>query len=197
MRSACATSASVATWTPPSGTGCSGSSGCWRSTAAVHSRISWRAVGARAARAGSPSAPTTARSGRAGLQVRLHVVYRIQQAVPARVGGGERGALAPEPRADARRRPDCILVRARLDPQQSEQQVVSLPGPEPLVPGVDLVPRPAAGAEHAGAMSRRDRERALELRAREVLRAVALDHTQRAGVPREDGRLGEQAVHDE
>src|SRR5206468_4321638 len=135
--------------------------------------------------------------GRAGLQVRLHVVYRIQQAVPARVGGGERGALAPEPRADARRRPDRMLVRPRLNPQQPEQQVVSLPGPEPLVPGVDLVPRPAAGAEHAGAMSRRDRERPLELRAREVLRAVALDHAQRAGAPREDGRLGEQAVHDE
>src|SRR6266516_4330961 len=63
MRSARATSASVATWTPPSGTGCSGSSGICRSTAAVHNRISWRAVGLSAARAGSPSAPTTSCSG--------------------------------------------------------------------------------------------------------------------------------------
>ena len=63
MRSARAMSASFATNTRAIGTGCSGSSGSWRSTAAVHRRISCRTVGASAARAGSPSAPTTSWSG--------------------------------------------------------------------------------------------------------------------------------------
>ena len=63
MRSAWATSASVATKTRASGTGCSGSSGTCRSTAAVHNRISWRTVGLSAARTGSPSAPTTSCNG--------------------------------------------------------------------------------------------------------------------------------------
>src|SRR5712691_11628982 len=63
MRRARATSASDARNTPPRGTGCSGSSGSWRSTAAVQRRISWRTVGLSAARAGSPSAPTTSCRG--------------------------------------------------------------------------------------------------------------------------------------
>ena len=63
MRSARATSASDARNTPPRGTGCNGSSGSWRSTAAVQRRISWRTVGLSAARAGSPSAPTTSCRG--------------------------------------------------------------------------------------------------------------------------------------
>src|SRR6266566_1896644 len=216
MRSARATSASVATWTPPSGTGCSGSSGICRSTAAVHNRISWRAVGLSAARAGSPSAPTTSCSGVARSEYANPSVTTPYTTFPVSPfpfpvprspfpGSSTRPiapipmevSLAVRPPADARGRPDCILVRPCLDPQQPEQHVVPLPGPEPLVPRVDLVPRPAPRAEHAGAVSRRDGERPLELRTGEVLRCVALDHGQGARVPREHGRFRKDAVHDE
>src|ERR1051325_4501033 len=57
MRSACATSTSLATCTSPSGTGCSGSSGTCRSTAAGQSRISCRTVGCSAGFARAPPAP--------------------------------------------------------------------------------------------------------------------------------------------
>ncbi len=59
MRSATATSSSDASATVPMGTGCSGSSGIWRSTCAVYRRISARWVAATDAPAGEPSWPST------------------------------------------------------------------------------------------------------------------------------------------
>src|SRR2546427_7785971 len=86
---------------------------------------------------------------------------------------------------------------ARLDPQQAEQQVVPLPRPQPQVPRGSLVVRQTPRAERRGAMQRRKREGAREGVALEVLRAVALDHPERARMPGEAGGLGEHTVHDE
>src|SRR6266581_2535704 len=89
-------------------------------------------------------------------------------------------------------------MRAGLDAQQAVQQVVALPRPEAQVPGMDVAPRTtAARPEDAGAMAGRQRERPLELRALEVLRAVTLHDAQRAGVGGQRGGIGEDAVHHE
>ena len=55
--------------------------------------------------------------------------------------------------------------------------------------------RAAARAKHRRAVQRGERERALERIAFEVLRAMTLDHAERARVGREPGRLGEHAIH--
>src|SRR2546422_8264017 len=83
-------------------------------------------------------------------QVGLHVVYRIQQAVPARVGRGDRGALAQQPAGQRRGLRDARGVGARLDTEQPVEQVVALPGPQPQIPGghrLVLVPQ---GPKRAG-----------------------------------------------
>ncbi len=63
---------------------------------------------------------------------------------------------------------------------------------------MNLAPRAAAlRPEHAGAVDRGQGQRALELRAYEVLGAVTLDDTHRAGVRGQRGRIGEHPIHDQ
>src|SRR2546426_6282141 len=78
-------------------------------------------------------------------------------------------------------------MRARFHPQQSVQEVVPLPRPQPEIPGVDFAARAAAfRPEHAGAVDRGQGQRALELRPLEVLGAVTFDDADRAGVRGQD-----------
>src|SRR5438034_9383868 len=89
-------------------------------------------------------------------------------------------------------------MRARFHPQQSVQEVVPLPRPEPEIPGVDFAARAAAfRPEHAGAVDRGQGQRALELRPLEVLGAVTFDDADRAGVRGQGGRIGEYDVRDQ
>src|SRR5207253_99355 len=192
----------LATCTCPSGTGCNGSSGVCRSTAAVHKRISCRTVGLSAALAGSPSAPTTSCSGVARSEYANPSVTTPYTTRPA--------PCSPRPAPSTLTiAPIPMLVSfavqkwnwcgvARFHPQQSVQEVVPLPRPQPEIPGVDCAARAAAfRPEHAGAVDRGQGQRALELRALEVLGAVTFDDAHRAGVRGQRGRIGEHPVHDQ
>src|SRR5438094_663114 len=193
MRSACATSASVATYTAPSGTGWSGSSGCCRSTAAVHRRISWRIVGLSAAFAGSPSAPTTSWSGVARSEYANPSVTTPYTTFPA--------PCSPLPAPSTRTIapiPMVVSVAVQKWNWCGVAGFCSVATTRPMGGGSRRsITIRSSGDENRDALKDSLSVAGCGLRALEVLGPVTLDDAHRSRVRGQCGGIGEHPVHDE
>ena len=84
---------------------------------------------------------------------------------------------------------------AGFEAQQAVQQIVSLPRPQPHIPGIDVAPGSSRlGPKHAGAMTVRQRQRPLQLRTLEILSAMTLHDAERARMLGQRGGIREHAV---